>query len=114
MPATIPREFVTDTFIFNFSACKTRLSAPLAILQGTDQSVICMVFQNSVCLLVTKLSKQQAEVIQNHHNPNVCNIRQGKAQHRTYMRLKLGSSQAYNHSTVLQSVQLSNFISSDL
>jgi hypothetical protein len=61
MPAPIPREFVADTFFFfNFSACKTRLSAPLAILQGTEQSVICMVFQNSVCLLVTKLSKQKS------------------------------------------------------
>jgi hypothetical protein len=29
-----------------------------------------------------KLCRQQAEVIQNHHNPNVRTIGQGEAQHR--------------------------------
>jgi hypothetical protein len=33
---------------------------------------------------ITKLSRQQAEVIQNHENVNVCNIGQGEAQHRKY------------------------------
>jgi hypothetical protein len=31
---------------------------------------------------MTKLSRQQAEVIQNHENANVCNIGQGEARHR--------------------------------
>jgi hypothetical protein len=45
---------------------------------------------------VTKLSMQQAEVIQNHENVNVRNIGQGKAWHRKYKRLKLGGGQAYD------------------
>jgi hypothetical protein len=31
---------------------------------------------------ITKLCRQQAEIIQNHVNPNVRNIGQGEAQHR--------------------------------
>jgi hypothetical protein len=31
---------------------------------------------------ITKLCMQQAEIIQNHENPNVRNIGQGKARHR--------------------------------
>jgi hypothetical protein len=44
---------------------------------------------------MTKLSRQQADVIQNHENANVCNIGQGEARHRKYKRLKLGGGQAY-------------------
>jgi hypothetical protein len=43
---------------------------------------------------ITKLCRQQVEVIQNHQNPNVRNIGQGEAQHRKYKRLKLGGGQA--------------------
>jgi hypothetical protein len=43
---------------------------------------------------------QQAEVIQNHDNDNVCSIGQGEAPHRKYKRLKLGGGQAYDHSSV--------------
>jgi hypothetical protein len=39
---------------------------------------------------MTKLSRQQAEVIQNYENANVRNIGQGEARHRKYKRLKLG------------------------
>jgi hypothetical protein len=46
----------------------------------------------------TKLSRQQAEVIQNHENVNVRNIGQGEAQHRKYKRLKLDGGQAYGRS----------------
>jgi hypothetical protein len=45
---------------------------------------------------ITKLCRQQAEVIQNHINPNVRNIGQGEAQNRKYKRLKLGGCQAYD------------------
>jgi hypothetical protein len=48
---------------------------------------------------MTKLSRQQAEVILNHENANVCNIGQGEARHRKYKRLKLGGGQAYNRSS---------------
>jgi hypothetical protein len=45
---------------------------------------------------ITKLSRQQAEVIQNHENVNVRNIGQGEARHRKYKRRKLGGGQAYD------------------
>jgi hypothetical protein len=45
---------------------------------------------------ITKLCRQQAEVIQNHHYTNVRNIGQGEAQHWKYKRLKLGGGQAYD------------------
>jgi hypothetical protein len=48
---------------------------------------------------ITKLCRQQAEVIQNHQNPNVRVIGQGKAQHRQYKRPKLGGGQAYDRSS---------------
>jgi hypothetical protein len=48
---------------------------------------------------MTKLSRQQAEVIQNHENANVRNIGQGEARHRKYKRLKLGGGQAYDRSS---------------
>jgi hypothetical protein len=47
---------------------------------------------------MTKLSRQQAEVIQNHEYVNVRNIGQGDARHRKYKRLKLGGGQAYDRS----------------
>jgi hypothetical protein len=48
---------------------------------------------------ITKLCRQQAEVMLNHHNENVRNIGQGEARHRKYKWLKLGSSQAYDCSS---------------
>jgi hypothetical protein len=51
-----------------------------------------------VCDYITKLCRQQAEVIQNHENEHVCDIGQGEATHRNYKRLKLGSGQAYGRS----------------
>jgi hypothetical protein len=49
---------------------------------------------------ITKLCRQQAEVIQNHDNENVRNIGLGKANHGKYRRLKLGGGQAYGRSSV--------------
>jgi hypothetical protein len=48
---------------------------------------------------ITKLSRQQAEVIQNHDNENVRNIGQGEARHKKYKNLKLGGGQAYDSSS---------------
>jgi hypothetical protein len=48
---------------------------------------------------VTNLSGQHAEVVQNHKEVNIRNTGQGEAQHRKYMRLKLGSGQAYDRSS---------------
>jgi hypothetical protein len=47
---------------------------------------------------ITKLCRQQAEVIQNHDNENVRTIGQGEARHRKYKKLKLGGGQAYDRS----------------
>jgi hypothetical protein len=48
---------------------------------------------------ITKLCRQQAEVIQNYDNENVPNIGQGEARHRKYKRFKLGGGQAYDRSS---------------
>jgi hypothetical protein len=48
---------------------------------------------------ITKLCRQQAEVILNHDIENVRNIGLGEARHRKYKRLKLGGSQAYDRSS---------------
>jgi hypothetical protein len=48
---------------------------------------------------ITKSCRQQAEVIQNHENENVCYTGQGEAQHRKYKRLKLGGGHVYNCSS---------------
>jgi hypothetical protein len=48
---------------------------------------------------ITKLWRRQAEVIQNHPNPNVRAIGQGEAIHRKYKRHKLGGGQAYHRSS---------------
>jgi hypothetical protein len=44
-----------------------------------------------VYIYLTKLCRQQAEVIQNHENTNVLDIRKGEYQHGTYMRLELAA-----------------------
>jgi hypothetical protein len=49
---------------------------------------------------ITKLCRQQAEVIQNHENANVHNIGQGEPRHRKYKRFKFGGGQAYDRSSV--------------
>jgi hypothetical protein len=48
---------------------------------------------------ITKLCRQQAEVIQNHEYEHVRRVGQGKASHRKYKRLKLGDGQVYDSSS---------------
>jgi hypothetical protein len=48
---------------------------------------------------ITKLCRQQSEVIENHDNKIVRNIGQGEARHGKYKRLKLGGGQAYDCSS---------------
>jgi hypothetical protein len=55
------------------------------------------VFQTSVIYdYITKLCKQQAEVIQNHENANVRKIGQGEARHRKYKKLRFDGGQVYD------------------
>jgi hypothetical protein len=49
---------------------------------------------------ITKLCRRQAEIIHNHENENVRNIRQGETPHRKHKRLKLGSGHLYDRSSV--------------
>jgi hypothetical protein len=49
---------------------------------------------------ITKLCRQQTEVIQNHRNENVRYIGQGEARHRNHNRLKLGGGHVYGCSSV--------------
>jgi predicted nucleic acid-binding Zn ribbon protein len=49
---------------------------------------------------ITKLCRQQAEVIQNHENENVRYIEHAEARHRKYKGLKLGGSHVYVSSSV--------------
>jgi hypothetical protein len=45
---------------------------------------------------ITKLCRQQTQVIENHKYANVRNIGQSEARHRKYKRLKFGCSQAHD------------------
>jgi hypothetical protein len=45
---------------------------------------------------ITKLCKQQAQVIRRHENIHIRNIGQGEARHRKYKKLKHGGGQAYD------------------
>jgi hypothetical protein len=47
---------------------------------------------------ITKLCRQQAEIIQNHENEHFCSIGQGEVRYTKYKRLKFGGGQDYNHS----------------
>jgi hypothetical protein len=47
---------------------------------------------------ITKLCRQQAEVIQNHENANVRDIGKDEARHKKCKRVKLGGGQAYDSS----------------
>jgi hypothetical protein len=49
-----------------------------------------------VYVYITKSCRQQADIIENEH---VCSIGQGEPRHGKYKRLKLGSGQAYVHSS---------------
>jgi hypothetical protein len=46
---------------------------------------------------ITKLHRQQAEIIQNHETEHVRSIGQGEARNRKYKRLEPGGGQAYDH-----------------
>jgi hypothetical protein len=45
---------------------------------------------------LTKLSRQQAEVTQNHESANFRDIGKGEAHNREYKRLELSCSQVYD------------------
>jgi hypothetical protein len=72
----------------------------LAIFQGAHRVAICIWLSNfSIYDYITKLCRQQAEVLQNHENANVRNIAQVEPRHRKFKELKLGGGQAYDRSS---------------
>jgi hypothetical protein len=48
---------------------------------------------------ITKFSRKQAEVKQNHENPNVGDTGTGETRHRKYKWVKLGGGQTYDRSS---------------
>jgi hypothetical protein len=52
-----------------------------------------------ICDYITKLCRQEAEIIQNHENADFRNIRQGETRHMKYKKLQLGGGQAYDVSS---------------
>jgi hypothetical protein len=84
-------------------------------LQRMQNKVLCTIGEFPKCTLVhelhmafqvlyiydyiTRLCRQQTEVIQNHENANVGDVGKGEAQHRKYKMLKLGSGQVRNCSS---------------
>jgi hypothetical protein len=88
---------------------------PLKIAAPTKKKVFCINGTFPRCTLVrdlhmtfnllyvydyiTKLCRQQAEVIQNHEYEHICSVQQGEARHRNYKKLKLDDGQAYNCSS---------------
>jgi hypothetical protein len=48
---------------------------------------------------ITKLFRQQDEVIQNHENANGRNVGKGETRHRQYKSLELRGGQAYDRSS---------------
>jgi hypothetical protein len=56
---------------------------------------------NHLCVYdyITKLCRQQAEVVQHHGKAHDRDIGQSEARHRKYKRLELGGGQAYDRSS---------------
>jgi hypothetical protein len=48
---------------------------------------------------ITRLCRQQTEIMQSHENADIRNIGQGEPRHRKCRRLKLGGGQAYDRSS---------------
>jgi hypothetical protein len=96
-------EFAADTYLLKLQRLKNRVLRTIANFpRRTPVRDLHVAFEIPyVYDFITKLrGRQQAEVVQNHYNPNVRNIGQGEAQHRKYKRLKLGGGQAYDRSGV--------------
>jgi hypothetical protein len=94
-------EFATDTHLLKLQRLRNKVVRTIGNFpRRTPVRDLHVAFKIPyVYDFITKLCRQQAEFIQNHHNPNVRNIGQGEAQHRKYKRLKLGGGQAYDRSS---------------
>jgi hypothetical protein len=94
-------EFAADTHLLKLQHLQSRVLRTVGDLDRcTPVRDLHLAFNIAyVYDYITKLCRRQAEVIQNHPNPNVLAIGQGEAIHRKYKRLKLGGGQAYHRSS---------------
>jgi hypothetical protein len=99
--ACLSCEFSADTHLLILQRLQTKvLRTNGKISRGTPVRDLHTAFNLPyVYDYITKLCRQQAEVIQNHENEHIRSIGQGKARHRKYKRLKLGGCQAYDRSS---------------
>jgi hypothetical protein len=94
-------KLAADTYLFKLRCLKNK------VLRTTGNSPRCTPIRNLhtafnlpyVYDYITKLCRQQAEVIQNHENERVPVIKQGETRQRKYIRLELGGGQAYARSS---------------
>jgi hypothetical protein len=94
-------EFATVTYLLKFQRLQNNFLRTLGKFpKFTPTRELHVVFKISyVYDFITNVCGQQAEVIQNHENANVCNIRHGRTMQTMYKRLKLGGGQAYDRSS---------------
>jgi hypothetical protein len=95
-------EFAADTHLLKLQRLQTKVLRTIdSFPRRTPIRDLHLAFQIPfVYDYITKLCRQQAEVIQNHDNGNVRSIGLGEAPHRKYKRLNLGGGQAYDRSSV--------------
>jgi hypothetical protein len=95
------REFEADTYLIKLQRLQNKVLRTIGNFpRCTSVHVIHMVFHLPyVYDYMTKICRQQADVILNHDNVNVRYIGQGEARHRKYKRFKLGGDQAYDCSS---------------
>jgi hypothetical protein len=94
-------EFVADTYLLKLQHLQNKVlhttgNFPRCILVCDLNMVFNLPY---VYNYITKLCRQQAEVIQNHVNEHVHSRGQGVARHRNYKRPKFGSAQTYDCSS---------------
>jgi hypothetical protein len=93
-------KFTADTHLLKLQCPENKVIHIVGnFLRCTPVHNFHMAFNLTYVYHITKLCRQEAEVIQSHENDIVCSIRQSEARPRKYKRLKLGSGQAYNHSS---------------
>jgi hypothetical protein len=95
-------EFAAETYLLKLQRLQNKVLGTIGSFpRRTSVRDMHMAFQIPyVHDYITKSRRQQAEVIQNNENENVCYIGQGEARHRKYKRLKLGGGHVYDRSSV--------------
>jgi nucleoid DNA-binding protein len=83
-------EFAADSHLLKLQRLQNKVLRTTGNLpRRTSTRDLYVTFKISyVYNFVAKLCRQQAEVIQNHENVNICNIGSGEAQHRKYKKAR--------------------------